>query len=439
MSFLLDLTPLRTSPSFRRLWWGLGISNFGTQLTVVAVGLQVYAITRSTLAVGVLGVCALVPLVVLGLYGGALVDTYDRRKVALASSFGLWLVVILLAVQAWLHLDSVPLLYGLVALQSAGFAINNPARSAIIPRLVEPLLLPAANVLQTVLWNVALTVGPLLGAVPGRHLGLRRGVHDRRRAVHRRALGAVAAARPAPGRGADGAKDEGGTANGNGKRRGRGFWMVLDGLRYLATRPNVRMTFLVDLIAMIFAMPRVLYPAVGVLIIGGGAMTTGILGAAFAVGAVLAGLFSGGLVRIRRQGRVIAAAILAFGLAVTGFGLVLVITGPTSPGNVLVGSLLAAMIFLALAGAADAVSSVFRQTILQSATPDSMRGRLQGVFIVVVAGGPRLGELVLGAEANWFGEHWAAVIGGLTCVVVLTVVLAIQRRFLAYDARNPQP
>lgn len=436
MSFLLDLTPLRTSPSFRRLWWGLGISNFGTQLTVAAVGLQVYAITGSTLAVGVLGICALVPLIVLGLYGGALVDTYDRRKVALASSFGLWLTVLLLAGQAWLQLESVPLLYGLVALQSAGFAINNPARSAIIPRLVDPLLLPAANVLQTVLWNVALTVGPLLGAflVATWDFAV---VYTIDAVLFTAALWALWRLPDLPP--AEGAVDAVTNADGNGRRRGRGFWMVLDGLRYLATRPNVRMTFLVDLIAMIFAMPRVLYPAVGVLFLGGGAMTTGILGAAFAVGAVLAGLFSGTLVRIRRQGRVIGAAILAFGLSVTGFGVVLVITGPTSPGHVLVGSLLAAMVFLTLAGAADAVSSVFRQTILQSATPDSMRGRLQGVFIVVVAGGPRLGELVLGAEANWFGEHWAAVIGGLTCVVVLTVVLAVQRRFLAYDARDPQP
>lgn len=150
MSVLLDLTPLRASPPFRRLLLGLGISNFGTQLTVVAVGLEVYSITRSTLAVGVLGICALIPLVVLGLYGGALVDLYDRRRVALISSFALWLISIALAVQALLHLDSVLLLYGLVAVQSTGFAINNPARSAIIPWLVDPLLLPAANVLQTI-------------------------------------------------------------------------------------------------------------------------------------------------------------------------------------------------------------------------------------------------------------------------------------------------
>ena len=124
MALLLDLTPLRSSAPFRRLWWGLGISNLGTQLTVVAVGLQVYDITRSTLSVGILGICALIPLVALGLYGGALVDQYDRRRVALFSSLGLWLVVIALAAQAWLHLDSVPLLYALVAIQSAGFAID---------------------------------------------------------------------------------------------------------------------------------------------------------------------------------------------------------------------------------------------------------------------------------------------------------------------------
>jgi len=149
MALLLDLTPLRASAPFRRLLVGLGISNLGSQLTVVAVGLQVYAITGSTLSVGVLGICALVPLVLLGLYGGALVDAYDRRRVALLSALGLWVVTMALALQAWLHVDSVWLLYGLVALQSAGFAVNNPARTAIVPRLLEPKLLPSANVLQT--------------------------------------------------------------------------------------------------------------------------------------------------------------------------------------------------------------------------------------------------------------------------------------------------
>jgi MFS family permease len=427
MAVLLDLTPLRSAPAYRRLWLGLSVSNLGTQLTVTAVGLQVYAITGSTFSVGVLGVCALVPLVLLGLYGGALVDVYDRRKVALIASIGLWVVSGLLAVQAWLHLDSVALLYALVALQSAGFAVNNPARSAIIPRLVEPDLLPAANVLQTVSWNIAFVVGPLLGAflVAGGDFGLAYTVDV---ALFSAALWALWRLPDLPP-----------VETTSGEPGKRGLASVLEGLRYLATRPNVRMTFVVDLTAMILAMPRVLLPAVGVLWLGGGAATTGELSAAFAVGAVLAGLMSGGLVRVRHQGRVIVGSIVVFGLAVAAFGLVLVGVGRTSPGDVVVPALVLSFVFLALAGGADAVSAVFRQTILQAATPDAMRGRLQGVFIVVVAGGPRLGDLVLGTAADRWGEAWAALGGGLLCVAVLVTVVSLQRRFWDYDARDPQP
>ncbi|CAA9327790.1 MAG: Uncharacterized MFS-type transporter [uncultured Friedmanniella sp.] len=430
MALLLDLTPLRASPPFRRLVIGLGVSNLGSQLTVVAVGLQVYAITGSTLSVGVLGICALVPLVLLGLYGGALVDAHDRRRVALASSLGLWVVTVALAVQAWLHVDSVLLLYALVAVQSAGFAINNPARTSIIPRLVEPRMLPAANVLTTIETNVALTVGPLLGA-------LLVAVWDFGPAytvdalLFTFALWALWRLPDLPPLAADGSAPDRGSR--------RGLSSIVEGLHYLATRPNVRMTFVVDIIAMVFAMPRVLFPAVGVLFLGGGATTTGLLSAAYAVGAVLAGVFSGGLVGLRHQGRVITGAILAFGASVAAFGVVLVVVGRDEPGRVLVGALVVAMVCLALAGGSDSVSSVFRQTILQSATPDHMRGRLQGVFIVVVAGGPRLGDLVLGAESSWVGEGWAAVLGGVTCMVVLTLVVGLQRRFLRYDALAPTP
>jgi MFS family permease len=425
MTILLDLTPLRASPAFRRLWWGLGISNLGTQLTAVAVGLQVYAITHSTLAVGVLGVFALVPLVGLGLYGGALVDAYDRRRIALASSTGLWLISIALAVQAWLHVDSLALLYALVALQSAGFAINNPARAAIIPRLVEPRLLASANVLQTTGTSVALTAGPLLGAflVATVSFAAAYAIDVILFTAALWALWRLPALRPL-------------STQTSGKR---GLASVVEGLAYLATRPNVRTTFLVDLIAMIFAMPRVMFPAVGVVFLGGGATTTGWLSAAFAAGAVLAGIFSGGLVGLRHQGRVILAAITCFGLAVAGFGLVLLWVGETSPAVAMLGALVAACLLLAVAGGSDAVSAVFRQTILQTATPDDMRGRLQGVFIVVVAGGPRLGDLVLGTESAWVGEGWAAVIGGITCVVLIGLVAALQRPFLAYDARHPTP
>lgn len=429
---LADTTPLRVSPEFRRLWWGQGLATLGSQLAVVAVGLQVYALTGSTLSVGILGLCTLVPLVGLGLYGGALVDTHDRRTVALAASTALWVVSIAIALQAWLGFRSVELLYGLVALQSAAFAINNPARNAIVPRLLPPELLPAANALQTLAWSVAFTVGPLLGAVLVAVWGypVTYTVDVVTFAFALWALRLLPAMPPLHG-------------DGDAPPQRAGLASITEGLRYLATRPNVRMTFLVDLAAMVLSFPRVFFPAVGAVIIGGGEATAGALSSAVALGGVLAGVLSGSLGMVRAQGRAIVWAITGWGLAVVGFGLAVVwaaSAGGPGPGRgVLWGSLVVALVMLTVAGAADSVSSVFRQSILQTATPDAMRGRLQGVFIVVVAGGPRLGDLVGGANATWLGEGWAAVVGGLACLAVLWVLVRRQPRFLAYDARDPQP
>ncbi|MFD7309340.1 MFS transporter [Promicromonospora sp. NPDC059942] len=431
---LADTTPLKVSPDYRRLWFGLSISNIGTQVTIVAVGLQVYALTGSTLAVGVLGLFSLVPLVALGLYGGALVDHYDRRKVSLISSAVLWLVVAGIAVQAWLDLESVELLYGLVAVQSAAFAINNPARSAIIPRLLPKELMPAANALSSLSMNVALTGGPLIGALLVAQLGYA-WAYTLDMVLFLAALWAVFRLPPVLPEG----MGEGGSGNGRSRVGAVGLRSVLDGLRYLATQPNVRTTFLVDICAMVLSFPRVLWPAAGVIYLGGGETTTGVLAAAFAVGGILASVFSGGLTRLRKQGQIIVWAITAWGLSIAAFGLVLVLVGRGSPDGTIVWAVVAAGIALAFAGGSDSISSVFRQSILQTATPDHMRGRLQGVFIVVVAGGPRLGEMVLGAEATWFGEGWAAVAGGLTCVVLLWLIVRLTPRFWRYDARHPEP
>ncbi|WP_020017466.1 MFS transporter [Promicromonospora sukumoe] len=433
-NLLADTTPLKVSADYRRLWFGLSISNIGTQVTIVAVGLQVYALTGSTLAVGVLGLFSLVPLVALGLYGGALVDHYDRRKVSLVSSAVLWLVVAAIAAQAWLDVESVELLYGLVAVQSAAFAINNPARSAIIPRLLPKELMPAANALASLSMNVALTGGPLVGALLVAQLGYA-WAYTLDMVLFLAALWAVFRLPPVLPEGVDG-----GAGNGRSRVGGAvGLRSVLDGLRYLATQPNVRTTFLVDICAMVLSFPRVLWPAAGVIYLGGGETTTGVLAAAFAVGGIVASVFSGGLTRMRKQGQIIVWAITAWGLSIAAFGLVLVLVGRGSPDGAIMWAVVAAGIALAFAGGSDSISSVFRQSILQTATPDHMRGRLQGVFIVVVAGGPRLGEMVLGAEATWFGEGWAAVAGGLTCVVLLWVIVRLTPRFWRYDARHPEP
>ena len=429
---LLDVAPLRTSPAYRRLWVGLTLAGVGSQLGVTAVALQVYDETRSSFAVGLVGLVSFVPLVALGLYGGALVDALDRRRVTLVSAAALLVVSVLIALQAWLDVGSVVLLLVLVALQSAAFAVNSPARTAVIPMLVPPEQLPAANALGTLSMNLGVTVGPVLGGVlvGGVGFGPAYTIDVVALLV---ALVTVARLPPLPPLG--------------GARRA-GLASVLEGLRLLRGWRNVRMTFLLDIAAMVLSQPRALFPAVGAVLLGGGATTAGVLASSVAVGSVLASLVSGPLSGVHRHGVAIVVSIVVWGAAVSAFGLVLL---AASPGEQHLGSvtgtavpwdhwpLWAACGALAVAGAADAVSSVFRQTVLQSAAPDRARGRLQGVFIVVVAGGPRLGDLVAGTDAGLLGEPLAAVLGGVACVLAVLLLARWQRSFWRYDARHPVP
>ncbi len=421
---LADVTPLRVSPAYRRLWGGLALSNVGQQMAVLALSLQMYAITGSTASVGLLGLAGLVPLVLLGLYGGSLVDSHDRRTVAFVSALVLWSVSLLTATQAWLQLNSPALLYVLVAIQAAGFAVNNPARQAIIPRLLPPEHLPAANALGTLAFTVSLSAGPFLaGLLVG--WGGYRTVYSIDAVLYLAALYAVRAlpAMPPVGRVAR-----------------AGFRSVLEGLTFLRTRPNVRATFVVDLTAMVLSQPRALFPAVAAIVIGGGATTVGLLGSATAVGSVLAGLLSGRLGGVRRQGAVVMVCVALWGAAISGFGLVVLAAGRAVDGSqARLPWLLAACGCLAVAGAADTVSSVFRNTILQDATPDGLRGRLQGVFVVVVAGGPRLGDAVAGGGGQLFGEGAAAAVGGLACIAGALWLALASPNFRHYDARHPHP
>lgn len=419
---LADLTPVRESPEYRRLWLGTALSAVGTQLTLTAVSLEVFALTGSSLYVGLLGFVGLAPLVLAGLYGGSVVDAYDRRKVALVSALVLWGTTIGIAAQAWLGLGNVWLLYALVAVHAAAGGINHPARSAIIPHLVRPELLPAANALNMITFGLAAAVGPLAAGVLVGSVGYG-WTYTIDVLTFTAAMNALYRLRALPP---------------EGEVNRAGLRSVLEGLRFLGTRPNVRMTFLVDLAAMVLANPRALLPAVGAVVLGGGAETVGLLLAASAVGSVLAGLFSGPLGAVRRQGAAVAWSITAWGMTVSAFGAVVVLAG-AQDGPAHPGWLWAAAACMAAGGAADSISAVFRTTILQSATPDHMRGRLQGVFVVVVAGGPRLGDLAAGFGATVLGEGWAAVAGGLACIGVLLLLLRLQPGFAAYDARHPLP
>ncbi|MET4003296.1 MULTISPECIES: MFS transporter [Arthrobacter] len=424
---LADITPLRESRPFLRLWIGNGLSSIGTQLTVVAVSLEVYNLTGSTLAVGMLGLVALVPLVIAGLYGGAVADTHDRRKVALASSTVLWLVTIGIAAQAWLGLGNVGLLYGFIAIQSAAAGMNGAARSAIVPRLVRLELLPAANALSMIVMGLGTTVGPLLAGVLVANVGYA-WTYSVDVLTFTASLWALFRLPPLPPL----PLADGGTVQRAGVRS------VLEGFSFLGSRKNVRMTFLVDMCAMVFALPRALLPAIGAVWLGGADQTAGLLLAAIAAGSFLAALFSGPLGHVRRQGLAVVWSITVWGGAVACLGGAVLAGGHTHDG-VISPWLVAAVAALVVAGVADSVSSVFRSTILQAATPDHLRGRLQGIFVVVVTGGPRMGDVFSGATGSALGEGWAAVMGGLLCIITVWLLAIWQPGFVRYDARHPEP
>ncbi|NVM93381.1 MFS transporter [Arthrobacter wenxiniae] len=430
---LADVAPLKESPAFRRLWLGNGLSSIGTQLTVVAVSLEVYDLTGSTLAVGMLGLVALLPLVFAGLYGGSIADAHDRRRVALASSAALWLVTIGIATQAWLGLGNVWILYGLIAVQSAAAGVNGSARSAIVPRLVRPELLPAANALSMIVMGLGTTIGPLMAGilVAGVGYGWTYTVDVLTFTASLWALFKLPPLPPLAPLGVGG--------GGGGTVQRAGFRSVLEGFRFLGTRHNVRMTFLVDLCAMVFALPRALLPAIGAVWLGGGQQTAGLLLASIAAGSFLAALFSGPLGGVRRQGLAVVWSVTVWGAAIAALGGAVLAGGRHGYDGGVSPWIAGAAAALVVAGVADSISSVFRSTILQSATPDHLRGRLQGIFVVVVTGGPRLGDVFAGSTGQWIGEGWAAVAGGLLCIAAVWGLAWWQRGFLHYDARHPRP
>ena len=423
--FLLDISPVREIPDFRRLWMGSTLSMLGSQFTVIAISLEVFELTRSTFAVGLVGVFALVPLIVAGLYGGSIGDASDRRLAGLWTTVGLFAMTVALAAHAWLDVRSVGVLYGIVALHSFAQGLGQPVRGAIVPRVVPARQLPAANALFQLTMGSCLMVGPLLGAFTVAGLGFAWAytLDALSFVVSLWAMYKLPPLPPEPG--------EGGATR-------AGFRSVVEGFRFLATRPNLRMTFLLDIAAMVFAMPRVLFPVLGASVLGGDQLTVGVLTASLAAGSVISGVFSGTFIRINRHGRACAAAVAGWAVCIMAFGAV-VLLASRGLGADTAWPLVLCCASLVAAGVMDSVSMLFRTTILQAATPDSLRSRLQGIFIVVVAGGPRLGDAVLGTGGQLFGPGWAALTGAAVCLVLVLLLVRAFPGFLRYDARDPQP
>jgi MFS family permease len=413
---LADTTPLRT-PDFRRLWLAGIVTVIGANLTIFAVPVQLYALTENSAYVGLSGLFAFVPLVIFGLWGGAWADAMDRRLLLVIASIGLALSSVLLWVQAALGLNNVWVVLGLLSVQQAFFAINSPTRSASIPRMVPPEQLPAANSLNMTVMQFGAIVGPLLAGVLLHFVDL----------STLYLIDAITCVAPIVATFRLAKMPPSGTAQGSSKW---GLGAVLDGFRYLAGNRVVLMSFVVDLIAMIFGMPRALFPQMAHQSFGGpveGGTAMAYLSAAIAVGAVAGGVFSGWLPRIKRQGFAVVIAIVVWGVAMIGFGLAAGFAGGHA------GVLLwIALAFLAIGGAADMVSSAFRSTILQEVASDELRGRLQGVFTVVVAGGPRLADAVHGASAAVVGTTVAAVGGGGLVVVGVVIAALLVPAFVRY-------
>ena len=422
-SHFADLSPFRESPAFFRLWLGSTLAGVGSQMTIVAVGLHIYDITKSTAAVALVGVISLVPMIIAGIYGGLLVDTFDRKKVAIVAETLAWVSVLGLAVLAWTQNDTLWFYYVLTTLNAVAVTIVGAARSAIVPRLLPTRLLPAAGGLNGIGFGFQVIVGPAIAGVLVATVGVQ-WTYTIDAILFVAAFTGVLTLPPIKPEGATGLK---------------GIAGVVEGLRFLRGAANIRLSFLVDIVAMTFGMPRVILPAVGALVIGGGAVTVGVLSAAFAAGTLIVGVFSGRLGGVRWHGRAIRNAIMVFGAMILAFGVVLLLSGnrPDAPLNM--PALIASCIVLAGAGGADQVSAVFRSTMLQAAAPDNMRGRVQGVFIVVVTGGPRIGDAYVGLVAATALLWLPSLLGGALIIALVFVLVRHYRSFYNYDALSPVP
>ncbi len=390
---LVDVTPLRRFPHFRRLWAGQIVSGMGSQLTLVAVSYQAYHLTHSTLVVGLLGLAQLIPLLAGSLWGGTLADAWDRRRVLILTQVAMACAIAGLAVNAsFTHPAVWPLFVCTAA--SAGFqGVDWPARRAALPMLVGSDAVTDAVALQTSVLQLALVVGPALGGILIAAIGLA-AVYAIDVATFGVALVAVLLL-PAL------VPEGGGTP--------MGLRSMTEGFRHLKSERLLSASYMIDLNAMIFGMPRAVFPALGTGLFGGGPGVVGLLYAAPGAGALIGSFFTGWCTHVRHQGRAVAACVVVWGGAIALVGLIPV--------------LWVGLGLLALAGAADVISAVLRQSIQERAVPDHLQGRLAGTFFAVVAGGPRLGDVETGMAAALGGPEFAVWSGGLACIAGVGVLL----------------
>jgi MFS family permease len=398
---LLDTTPLRVSRDFRRLWIGQAVSFFGSMITTAALPFQVYEQTKSSLAVGMLGVVQLGPLLLFSLVGGALADAHDKRRTLLAATGAAMACSTALALNASLDHPHLWLLYVLGAVSTSITAVTFPVLRSLLPLLLTPELRPAGFALQATYGSFGMMAGPAAGGILIAAFGLTTAytIDAATYAVAAVVFAGIAAAPPVM----------------DGARLVRGS--LLDGWRFLRGHGVMMSVFAIDFLAMIFGMPRAVFPALTARL-GGGPTLYGLLLASVAAGAFVASLLSGWTGRVRRQGFAVIVCVGAWGLSIALAGLVR---------NTAV-----VLLMLAGAGGADMISGVYRSAIAADVTPDELRGRVSGVELAVYAGGPVLGDVEAGVVGGLVSVPFAIVSGGLACVAAAGAFAAFVPSFARY-------
>ena len=409
-----DTRPFKT-PDFKRLWLGNVATVIGAQLTVVAVPVQIYQMTGSSGYVGLTGLFGLIPLIVFGLYGGSIADAFDKRIVLICTTIGMcvttagfWVLTILGNENIWLLLIN-------FSLQQAFFAVNQPTRTAILRSILPIDQLASATSLNMLLMQTGAIVGPLIAGalIPLIGFGWLYFLDVVSIVPTLWAVWSLPSIKP------------------SGKVMKAGFASVVDGLKYLAGQPVLLMVMVLDLIAMIFGMPRALYPEIAEVNFGGGdagATMLAFMYSSMAVGAVLGGVLSGWVSRISRQGVAVYWCIIAWGAAVALGGVAIVV----SPGAVTAWAWMF-IIMMVIGGMADMFSSAVRNAILQQSAAEHVQGRIQGVWIIVVVGGPRLADVLHGWAAEPLGAGWTVLWGGVAVVVLTAICMVAVPKFWKYE------
>jgi len=401
----VDVQPLRESRDFRLVTIGSVITSLGSQAALLALPYQVFVITGSAFLTGLLGLAELGPLVVASLFGGALADRFDRRRLLLLCQYALVAIAAALALAAATGPPPVWILFVLAAALAGAAAIERVVASAIVPQTVPPELLPAAISLTYGLFQLTMVAGPAFGGILISLFGLTTPYAvDAVSCLGMAVAAAMMSAQPPAAR----------------EAHEPVLRSIRSGLAYLRRLPAVTAGFVIDLCAMTFGMPRALFPVLALTVYHAGAAGTGLLYAAVAAGSTVAALTTGWMSHARYLGRIVLVCVGLWGIFIAAAGLV--------------DNIWPAAALFALAGAADSVSAVCRGTMMQTLTPDEMRGRISSVYSLVVAGGPRLGDVESGTVAALTTPAFSVVSGGLICLASVGVVALAFPQLAAYDS-----